>query len=189
MEITLIRHGKSKHIDNNKMTCNEFKDWIKKYDERGVFEEQSYPLDTINKIAMANIVITSDLKRSIESAKLLKPNIKANAYPLFRETELPVPSTSLWGIKLKPSLWSIILRSLWFHGYANRCESFSNAKQRVKKAAEELVDYAQEHNSVVFVGHGFINLLIAKELQKIGWRGKRKTSSKHWNCTTYSLLN
>lgn len=78
-----------------------------------------------------------------------------------------------------------ILRCLWFSGYSDRCESLNNAKQRAKKAAEKLVDYAQEHQSVAFVGHGFINLLIAKELQKSGWKGKRKTGSKHWNCTTY----
>ncbi|EGQ27950.1 amino acid adenylation domain protein [Sporosarcina newyorkensis 2681] len=25
MEISLVRHGKSKHADNNNMACNEFK--------------------------------------------------------------------------------------------------------------------------------------------------------------------
>lgn len=92
MEISLIRHGKSKHTDNNKVTCNEFNGWVKKYDDSGVFEEKYYPLETHEKIATANIVITSDLKRSIESAKLLYPNLKVISSPLFRETELPVPS-------------------------------------------------------------------------------------------------
>ena len=70
-----------------------------------------------------------------------------------------------------------------------RCESLSNAKGRAKKATELLVKYAQEHTSVVLIGHGFFNMLIAEELQKTGWKGKRKTSSKHWNCTTYSFFN
>lgn len=187
MEISLIRHGKSKHIANDKINCNEFTHWVKKYDESGVFEENFYPLETLQKIEKANIVITSDLKRAIDSAKLLKPNSKIVSSFLFRETELPVLTTRRWGLKLKPRLWSVILRCLWFSGYANKCESLSHAKQRAKKAAEELIGYAEEHQSVAFVGHGFINLLIAKELQRLGWQGKRKTDSKHWKCTTYSL--
>ena len=109
-------------------------------------------------------------------------------FPLFRETELPT-ITKLWGIKLKPSIWALILRCLWFGGYSRGCESLSNAKGRAKKASELLVKYAQEHTSVVLIGHGFFNMLIAEELQKTGWKGKRKTSSKHWNCTTYSFFN
>ncbi|WP_416829228.1 histidine phosphatase family protein [Ectobacillus polymachus] len=188
MEISLIRHGKSKHIDNNRVTCKEFKDWIKKYDDSGVLEESSYPLATVEKLETSKLVITSDLKRTTETVRLLNPNVKAISSPLFRETELPVPSTKLWNLKLKPSIWAVILRCLWFSGYAKQCESLSNAKQRAKKAAEELVNYAKEHESVALVGHGFINMLIAKELQGRGWKGKRTPSSKHLNCTTYSFV-
>lgn len=53
MEISLIRHGKSKHIENSKISCNDFNNWIKKYDECGVFEEISYPEKTLEKIGMA----------------------------------------------------------------------------------------------------------------------------------------
>jgi broad specificity phosphatase PhoE len=189
MEISLIRHGKSNFIENSPITCKEFKNWIEKYDYNGVFEENSYPSETLKKMATANIVITSDLKRSIESAKLLNPNLKAVSVPLFRETELPTPLTKLWGVKLNPSIWAVILRCLWLSGYSSGCESLSNAKDRAEKASRLLVEYAKEHNTVVLVGHGFFNILMAKELQKMGWRGKRKTSSKHWVCTTYSLFS
>jgi broad specificity phosphatase PhoE len=189
MEISLIRHGKSKFIENNLITCKEFKNWVEKYDYNGVFEENSYPSETLEKIATANIIITSDLKRSIESAKLLNPNVKAVSVPLFRETELPTPLTKLWGIKLNPSVWAVMLRCLWFSGYSSGCESLSNAKDRSEKASKLLVEYAKEHNTVVLVGHGLFNMLIAKELQKMGWKGKRKINSNHWVCTTYSLFS
>ena len=166
MEISLIRHGKSICTEINRITCIDFKDWVEKYDYSGVFEEKSYPPETLKKIATANIVIASDLKRSVESANLLNPNLKAISVPLFRETELPTPLTKLWGLKLNSSLWAVILRCLWFSGYSRGCESLSNAKYRAKKASDLLVEYAQEHTSVVLVGHGFFNMLIAKELQK-----------------------
>jgi len=189
MKISLIRHGKSIWTENERMTSQQFKIWVEKYDNNGVFEENSYPSVTLNTIATANVVITSDLKRSVESAKMLNPNLTAISTPLFRETELPVPLTRLWGLKLNPSIWAVMLRCLWFIGYSRGCESLSHSKERAEKAAEVLVEYAQEHSSVVLVGHGFFNMLIAKELQKSGWKGKKKTSSKHWDCTTYSFIS
>lgn len=187
MKITLIRHGRSKHIDNSKMTIDEFSQWVRKYDDSGIFEEDSYPLETIERIETANIVITSDLKRSIESAKLLNPNIMAICSPLFRETELPIPTAKLWGIRLNPIIWAVILRCLWFIGYSSRSESLGCAKQRAQEAAKVLAEYAQVHKAVAFVGHGFINQLIGKELQKMGWVGNGITNSHHWGCTIYSL--
>lgn len=91
---------------------------------------------------------------------------------MFRETELPNPLTKLRKIKLEPSIWALILRCLWFCGYSRGCESLSEAKDRAKNASEILVEYAQEHISVVLVGHGFFNMFIAKELQKKGGKVK-----------------
>lgn len=187
MEISLIRHGRSLFTENNRITCQEFLNWVEKYDENGVFEEQSYPIETLNKIKAANIVITSDLKRSINSAKILNSNGEAISNTLFREIELPRPLTKVKGIKLYPGIWTVILRCLWFSGYSRECESWSQAKDRAKKASELLVNYAQEHKSVVLVGHGFFNRMIANELLTKGWKGKKKASARHWNCTTYSL--
>ena len=66
-------------------------------------------------------------------------------------------------------------------------ESLAEAKQRARNASERLpVKYAEEHGSVVLVGHGFFNRLIAIELKKMGWKGKRKATAKHWHCTSYS---
>ncbi|KGM45695.1 histidine phosphatase family protein [Neobacillus niacini] len=189
MEISLIRHGKSLLTENDKITCLEFNKWVEKYDYNGVFEESAYPTATLEKVATANIVITSDLKRAVESARLLKPITKIISDPLFRETELPSNSSQLFNVKLKPSIWAIVLRILWFSGYSYQCESLNKAKFRANKASQQLIDYANEYKSVVLVGHGFFNMLIAKELQKKGWKGIRKRDAKHWDCMTFSLLN
>ena len=103
---------------------------------------------------------------------------------LFRETELPVPSRNL-KFKMRANSWAVILRCLWFCGYERRNKSLAKAKQRAKKASDRLVKYAEEH-LVFLVGHGFFNRLIAIELKKMGWKGKRKATAKHWHCTTYS---
>ncbi|QOR64654.1 histidine phosphatase family protein [Cytobacillus suaedae] len=186
MEISLIRHGKSTLSDNNPININDFMEWIKKYDNEGVLEEEKYPVSTIEKINTSSIVITSDLKRSIDSANLLTSEKK----PLITDTmyrEAALPSLKGIGLKLRPSVWLVLLRCLWIIGYSNRCESFKEAKQRAKKASSQLVDYATTHHSVILVGHGIFNRLLAKELEKRGWKTKGRASSKHWSCTTFSL--
>ena len=190
MEISLIRHGKSKHIENNIVTCKEFVEWVERYDNSGVFEENDYPFETMEKVANASIVITSDLTRSIESANLIiqNRNTKVVTEALFREIELPVPWRNL-KVKMRPNSWAVIFRFLWFCGYARQYEPLAEAKLRAKKASERLVQYAEEHKSVVLVGHGFINRFIAVELKKMGWKGERKATAKHWHCTTYSLFS
>lgn len=187
MEISLIRHGKSLWTENNPVSCTEFKSWVQKYNRSGVYQENAYPPETLKKISAANVVFTSDLKRSIESARYLKPDIETISDPLFREIELPIPFKNLMGIKLNPNIWAVLLRCLWFIGYSNGCESLNDAKARAKRASKCLVEYAKKHDVVVLVGHGFFNMLIAKELHKLGWIGKRTTSSQHWHSTSYSL--
>ncbi|MEK5215856.1 histidine phosphatase family protein [Psychrobacillus sp. FSL H8-0487] len=188
MEISLIRHGKSQWTENDRITFAEFKNWVEKYDFNGVIEESTFPQITIEKVAVAKVVVTSDLKRSIDSACLLNPASKTISDPLFRETELPAHPTILFNLKLKPNNWAVILRILWFCGYSKECESYSKAKLRATMASQQLINYANEHESIVLVGHGFFNILIAKELRKMGWKGTRTTGVKNWNCTTYSLL-
>lgn len=187
MEISLIRHGRSQLNENDKVICSEFKKWVEKYDSNGVFKELTYPLETREKVENAKIVATSNLERAVQSAKLLKPEVQTISDSLFREVELPIASIKY--VKLRPSTWTFFLRLLWFCGYSNGCESLRDAKIRAVKASEQLIEYAERYKSVVLVGHGFFNMLIAKELQKKRWEGIRKTGAKHWNCTTYSLIH
>ncbi|TYR81503.1 histidine phosphatase family protein [Priestia megaterium] len=187
MEISLIRHGRSLCVDDKRMSCTAFKKWVEKYDSSGVVTEHNYPKQTVAKINNANLVITSDLKRSIHSAQLLKEEMPLLSDSMFREVELPVIHVPA-RVKLKPNTWAVMVRCLWFSGYSNSCESFKEAKKRAEQAAQSLIAYAKEHQFVTVVGHGFFNIMIAKELQKAGWNADQKINGKHWNCSAYTLM-
>ena len=186
MEISLVRHGESRLLENHKITFAEFNKWVEKYNVTGVFEQSTYPELTIEKVETANFVVTSDLERSIVTANLLNPNVKILSDSVFREAELPANLTIIPKVKLKPTSWAVLLRLLWLSGYSNKCESLSQAKLRAKKATQQLISYANDHNSIVLVGHGYFNILIAKELKRMGWKGKSKANTKHWKCSTFS---
>ncbi|WP_079529232.1 histidine phosphatase family protein [Halobacillus hunanensis] len=187
MEISLVRHGKSKHIENTRITCLEYKHWIEKYDDSGVAEEEIYPAHTIEKVKEANIVVTSHLIRSVESAKLLHSASNVISDSIYTEIALPTISAKLPGVKLTPAIWTVITRCLWFAGYSKQCESLREVKVRAEEAAYHLIRFAHEHHTVVLVGHGFFNLFIGKELRRRGWNSYTKQSTTHWNCTPFFL--
>lgn len=86
-------------------------------------------------------------------------------------------------MKLKPSHWTICLRIAWFLGAKRRCESYREAKERARAAADFLINEARENGSVCLIGHGIFNGLIAKELQKRQWQGT--INHTHWSCSTF----
>jgi broad specificity phosphatase PhoE len=186
MEISLIRHGRSKWVQKDWITSKQFEEWVTRYDDHGVYAEETYPEETQKKLVSATMVFTSNLFRSRESAKLLIPTVEVVSNSLFRETELPIISGFISKVKLRPSGWAVLMRCLWLAGYCRKCESLADAKIRAKQAAEHLVRVAIKSQSVVLVGHGFFNILIAKELLEMGWTGAKRPTTKHWQVTTYT---
>ncbi|MCR6095175.1 histidine phosphatase family protein [Salipaludibacillus agaradhaerens] len=185
MRIALIRHGESHHRDDSPVTKAQLSWWIKIYNQSGVRETEIFPTDTIKAMTMSSFIVTSDLKRAIDSAALLKPDSNRRSDSLFREAELPVPYFIPSWLKMRPALWLVLLRCLWLVGVTKGCESLREAETRAEKAAAKLISYAEKEGSVVLVGHGVFNRLIAKQLRKKGWRGNKKTKTTHWSCTMY----
>ncbi|MED1906440.1 hypothetical protein [Cytobacillus firmus] len=72
MEITLIRHGRSAQIENHRMNSKEYKKWVEAYNHLGIVEGESCSKDAIEKGATSSILLTSDLRRAIESICLQK---------------------------------------------------------------------------------------------------------------------
>ncbi|NMH68310.1 histidine phosphatase family protein [Bacillus sp. RO3] len=188
MEISLIRHGKSLCNDNTPIPYSTFKEWVEEYDNAGVFEEETYPSKSIEKVSSSHLVFTSHLKRAVHSASILSPTITPEIDATFREVELPTLVKVHEKILLPPTVWLVIVRMIWFLGYSKGCESSKHAKERAVRATEQLSEAARKHHHIVLVGHGFFNKMIAKELKRNGWKN-RKMSTKHWVCHTFSMSN
>src|SRR5438093_9970936 len=72
-----------------------------------------------------------------------------------------------------------------FCGWSAGVESFKAARERAAKAASILTGHAEESGAVVLVGHGLMNILIARRLRASGWRGPRLPSPQHWTFGVY----
>lgn len=181
MRITLLRHGKPAFELKGNVRGKNLNMIVKSYDLSGIVGTP--PIETVTAIQGNNIVVCSHLVRSVESAKALGYSKFLIKDPLFSETAIPHFNGGF--LPLPVSVWVVALRLLWLFGFSRNGESLTDARRRARKAAERLVELAEEHQSVLLVGHGFINHFIAKELQKVGWLGPSKPSKGFWSYGIY----
>ncbi len=185
MQIILLRHGKVNGPPISILSAENFSEWVYAYDNNELDSSSKPTEDARHIVTNANAVVCSDLPRSIESAKILGVEDINLCHSLFNEAGLPVAK---WKYpKLSVRIWVIIFRIIWLFGYSKNSESFTETKVRASKASAKLIEIAEEHQSVVFIGHGIFNHFVAKELKKQGWIGPRSSSKKHWNYSIYKL--
>ena len=127
-------------------------------------------------------MLASPLRRSLDSAHLLAPGAEPLVDARFREAELPAAFRS--SLRLRPEVWAWLARAAWFCGWSAGVESCRRARQRAASAAQLLVEHA-ERGAVVLVGHGLMNVLIARQLRAEGWQGPRLPSPDHWTFGIY----
>ncbi len=181
MHITLLRHGCPDFEWQRSVRGYEFELLENEYDSATITDEP--PEDCVAQVSQHLFVVCSDLTRSLDSAAALGVKRVDISERLFREMNLPYFDKV--SIRLPLKIWVIILRSLWFMGFAKNSESYHTARMRAKAAADRLIELASEHRSVLLVGHGFINHYIAKELLGKGWVGPSNSGRKYWEYATY----
>ena len=182
MKIIILRHGKPVTPPLSKVSSLAFSDWVTEYNAAGVCPTSKPTEDTQNSANECNVIVCSDFPRSKESAKAFNKNIHLSD-SIFNEAGLPIANWKT--IKLSPKVWAVTFRILWLLGYSKNTESFRDTKIRASKAAEKLTKISLEHESVLFVGHGVFNRMLANELRQSGWFGPKNPGTKHWSFGVY----
>ncbi|TXL02092.1 hypothetical protein BMR02_00620 [Methylococcaceae bacterium HT1] len=183
MKIVFIRHGKPDLPELGKLQANELHQWIKAYNAASLDTDQQPPKQAVELTKQCNVVVCSNLRRSIESAKLLGIRGIYCIDAIFREVELPY--CNIRSPKLSATVWFVLFRILWFMGYSNHSDSKSTVKQRAAIAAGMLHNRALANNSVLLVGHSIFNSYIGKQLKMKGLQGSTSIFSKHWQISVY----
>ena len=187
MKIVLLRHGEPKInlSDMLKMKCSavELQPLIRDYTNSGLNSRNKPTADAINMSKTCRAIVCSNLLRSIESAKALGVSRIDLMDSVFSESDLP---HAQWRYpKLSLFTWLIFFRVLWFLGYSNNGEPISIARQRAEIGFALLKQMAGEHGSVMFIGHGIINRLLAKKLRSNGWKGPKNPGNNYWEYGVY----
>ena len=183
MKIVLLRHGKPEIETSGKLKASELHHWIKNYNSAGIHKNSQPSSKALELSKECKAVVCSDLRRSIESAKLLHIDKINHTDSLFREMGLPYGN---WNTpKASPLFWATVFRLLWFCGYSSNGEAFSLAKSRALKGADKLEAIARDKGSVLHVGHGFMNKYISKALISKGWVGPKSPGRNYWEFGIY----
>lgn len=101
------------------------------------------------------------------------------------EAHLPYPD---WGLPFLPSrFWRLVFRGAWFLGFSSHTEPVGESTERARAAADRLIALAEEHGSVLLMGHKIMNALIARELRRRGWKGPMfPLLSGYWQPSRYT---
>lgn len=183
MKIVILRHGKPVIPSLSKLSASAFSEWVHEYNAAGLCPTSQPTDDAIKCADECNTVVCSALPRSIESAKAFKNKSIVLSDPIFNEADLPVANWQ--AMKLSPKIWAIVFRILWLLGYSRNSESFTEAKSRATEAVERLSEIACKYESVLFVGHGVYNRILANELRRHGWLGPKNPGSNYWSFGIY----
>ena len=188
MKIILLRHGKPEFDlfaeSKTKYAPAQFREIITRYTESPLNPDTPPPTATLQLSRDCNAIVCSDLIRSLESARMLGRDDIHLVDPVFRESDPPYadwrfPRLSLYS-------WLVTFRLLWLFGYSNNGESIKAARQRAGTASKILASIAEEHDSVLLAGHGFMNRFIAGHLRANGWSGPKDPGKDYWAYAVYT---
>ncbi|WP_264289553.1 histidine phosphatase family protein [Duffyella gerundensis] len=180
MAIILMRHGKPDRQSSSRLTALAMAEWCEQYDLSLVCDLPPARSEMIAR--QADYVIVSSLPRAQSSLEKLQMQPQEIS-PLFAEVDLPIIAFPRW--RLPPFLWLSVLRALWFCGVSGRVESYRDASQRAHQAADRLIERSHS-GTVLLVGHGIMNKMIARELRRRGWQAEKHASSRHWSTAIYN---
>jgi broad specificity phosphatase PhoE len=183
--ITLVRHGTPDWDFRTPIPGAALAHWLEGERAAALATTQRPSAELSAQVRHAGCVVVSPLRRSIESARAVAPGVDPIVDECFTEPALPSAPASASRLRFRPGVWTWLARSAWFCGWSRGVETFRAARARASRAAGTLAALATEHGDVVLIGHGLMNILIAAELRRLGWRGPRFPRPRHWAFAVY----
>lgn len=184
MQITLLRHGEPDIPVWPRIPAAEMGRWVNAYNQAGICPKKYPPHRSVEAVRNSKIVVASDLRRSIESVQKISDREPHIQDAIFQEAGLPF--RSMMFPKLSPSVWAAYFRLSWFLGSETNSESISAFRKRIAVATDRLVVLAEQHGTVLLVGHGIANQFIAKRLRCSGWVGPKNAGREYWTFSSYT---
>lgn len=181
-EIILMRHGQPDLASVARVSPQGMQRWIADYDQSAI-TDQPAPQASADLAARARIIVSSNAPRALTSVAALgrEPDL---IDALFCEAQLP---HGRWPLpRLSPFKWAFVLRMLWLCGAHGQVESARAATTRAQAAAQQLQSLA-DNGSVLLLGHGFMNRMIARDLQARGWQRHTNSGSGYWSAAVYRI--
>lgn len=181
--IVLARHGEPSLDRRVKITARSYHDWWQRYQESGLKDGETPPPVLIDLARSSEILLSSTLRRSRETAAAIADGRFVLADEVFVEAPLPAPPVPL--IRFTPRTWGGVSRIVWWLGYAAGGESRREAEVRAERAADYLIDHAASGANVLLCAHGWFNRMAGRVLRDRRWRRTYDGGDHYWAHRTY----
>jgi broad specificity phosphatase PhoE len=183
--IVLARHGRPDlPAEARQPICGrEIGRWYRSYDASGIVAGAEVPTALRDAARAAGCVVASDTRRAIESAARLTAADTIRIEASLREVGFPESLDS--SLRLSPNLWVFIARAAQMLDRHDDEGGRAAVRTRAAAMADTLAQLADDHRSVVAIGHGWFNRFVARELRRQGWHGPRLVPSGYWSSVTY----
>ena len=182
--IVIARHGRSALDRHIWINANQYQDWWAQYDAGGLAAGQSVPNGLVQALLACKLIVSSSLKRAMETAALAAPGRELLVDSQFVEAPLPPPALPKF-ILFRPRFWGVISRISWFLGNHRGQESRVEAEVRAQAAADWLIEQALKSGSVGLLAHGWFNRMMRPHLLARGWVCVYDGRDSHWSHRIY----
>ena len=182
--IVLVRHGRSTHPVVGWHDSAGLHRWFEEYDAAGIEADDEPPASLRALASSAGLVVASDLRRAIESARRIAPDASIESSPLLRETPLRIPMLT---VRLPILGWALAVGAGAAIRRLRRAPHPAETVSRATAAAEWLGELAERHGTVLAVTHSLVRGHIAAALVAARWRpepGRARRS--HWSAWSFT---
>src|SRR5262245_19587159 len=178
--VALVRHARSSHVHAGWITAGGFRAWREAYEAAGIREDERVPTHLEQLAGSADLVISSDAARAVETARLLAPGREIVVSPLLRELDLESPS--LGGLRLPLAAWALAVGGRTLLLTLRRRYPSAAEVARVKDAAAWLEGLAARHSLIVAVTHASFRRQLSTRLAQTGWQAEPgRRTLRHWS--------
>jgi broad specificity phosphatase PhoE len=131
-------------------------------------------------INRADLVLSSDAARAVESARLIAPGREIVVSPLLRELDLESPT--LGGLRLPLAAWALAVGGRTLLLTLRRQYPSAAEVARVRDAAAWLEGLAAQHSLIVAVTHASFRRQLSTRLAQTGWQAEPgRRTLRHWS--------
>ncbi len=182
--IVLARHGRPDTDKSRRLTSNGYYNWWCGYDESGLVASSTPPQNLLDEAARAHHIFASNLLRSQETAAAVANGKPVLNDAVFTEAALPPPPFPAF-IRMRPPMWDVWSRSLWWLGRSGGFESRAEAETRAFAAVEKIDPIARTGENVLVCAHGWFNRMMRPALVANGWNCVYDGRDDYWSFRRY----
>lgn len=167
------------------MSRGDVERWRERYDEAGLAAGERAP-DALRLTARTACVVSSDLRRAIESAALVAAGRPVITTPLLRESVIPIPALGF--LRLPPVGWALAAGMAWsVHTRRDSHPAVAAAQAQARAGAEWLQAIVSRHGDVVAITHAVAREGLVRALGTLGWSITAQDGGRHANWSAWSL--